>query len=381
MKRIAIYNIKPEMILAKEVYSRDGRLLLRKGSALNQEWVDKLADYGIPTVYVEGGSAGDEVSVEGSKPAKGMKELKRMYQGNVPDMITIEVREEAERVVQEIMQDVKTGRLIKTNKTRKVVENIVTQLINNRHIVGKLADIRILDDYTFAHSVNVCILSISTGIIMGYSKIRLRELGIGALLHDVGKMRIPDEILNKRGPLTEKEFEEIKRHTILGYELLSEHPDITSNAARISIQHHECYNGSGYPWGVRDEEVHEYSKIVAIADVYDALTADRVYKNAILPYEAMEIIIASSGYQFDPKTLRLFVENSEIYPVGSTVELSTGDVGMVVNVNRALPTRPVVKLIIDADGKDITKEMQIDLMNNTTIFVKKILSFRKKAGL
>ncbi len=381
MKRIAIYNIKPEMILAKEVYSRDGRLLLCKGSALNQEWVDKLADYGIPTVYVEGGSAGNEVSVEGSKPAKGMEELKRMYQGNVPDMITIEVREEAERVVQEIMQDVKTGRLIKTNKARKVVENIVTQLINNRHIVGKLADIRILDDYTFAHSVNVCILSISTGIIMGYSKIRLRELGIGALLHDVGKMRIPDEILNKRGPLTEKEFEEIKKHTILGYELLSEHPDITSNAARISIQHHECYNGSGYPWGVRDEEVHEYSKIVAIADVYDALTADRVYKNAILPYEAMEIIIASSGYQFDPKTLRLFVENSEIYPVGSTVELSTGDVGMVVNVNRALPTRPVVKLIIDADGKDITKEMQIDLMNNTTIFVKKILNFRKKAGL
>lgn len=381
MKRIAIFNAKPEMVLAKEVYSRNGRLLLRKGAVLTQEWIDKLADFGVPTVYIEMESAVDGAAAEEGQAGCQQDKMKKRPRIEVPDMVPYQIRNEAERVVQEIMQDVKTGRLIKTNKARKVVEDIVNQLINNRHIAGKLADIRILDDYTFAHSVNVCILSISTGVIMGYSKIRLRELGIGALLHDVGKMKIPDEILNKRGPLTEREFEEIKRHTILGYEILSEHPDITSNAARISIQHHECYNGSGYPWGVRDEEVHEYSKIVAIADVYDALTADRVYKNAIMPYEAMEIIIASSGYQFDPQIIKLFVENSEIYPVGSTVELNTGETGMIVNVDRVLPTRPVIRLISDMNGKEITEDIEINLINNPTIFIKKILRFRNRCSL
>ncbi len=381
MKRIAIYNVKPQMVLAKEVYSRNGRLLLRKGTELNKQWIDRLVDFGIPTVYIEGNSEPEEILVENAGTASSRNRSKKVYVEDVPDVISWEVREEAERVVQEIMDDVKTGRLIKTNKARKVIENIVSQLINNRHIVGKLADIRILDDYTFAHSVNVCILSISTGIFFGYSKLRLRELGIGALLHDIGKMRVPDEILNKKGPLTDKEFEEIKRHTILGYELLSEHPEITSNAARISLQHHECFNGTGYPWGVKDIDIHEYSKIVAIADVYDALTADRVYKNAILPYEAMEIIIASSGYQFDPKAVKLFVENSEIYPVGSIVELSNGATAMVVNVNRALPTRPIVKLITDYSGKEIARDEEIDLMTNTTVFVNRILSFRKRFGL
>lgn len=381
VRRMAIYNVKPDMVLAKEIYSRNGRLLLRKGAVLTEEWISRLIDFGIPTIYVEGNDSPEESTGEkpGFEPVQ--KAPKRLYHGELPDMVSSEVREEAERVVQEIMHDVKTGNLIKTGKARKVVEKIVGELISNRHIVGKLADIRILDDYTFAHSVNVCILSISTGIVMGYSKIRLKELGIGALLHDVGKMKVPDEILKKNGPLTEKEFDEIKRHTILGYEILRENSDITPDAAKIALQHHECYNGTGYPRGIKNDEFHEYSKIVAVADVYDALTADRVYKNAVLPYEAMEIIIASSGYQFDPQIVKTFVENCEIYPVGSTVELSTGEIGIVVNVNRALPIRPTVRIIMSAEGKEVGNGAEIDLMTSPTVFVNKILSFKKKNRL
>jgi HD-GYP domain-containing protein (c-di-GMP phosphodiesterase class II) len=377
LKRIAIYNAKPEMILAKEIYSRNGRLLLRQGEKLSQQWIDKLMDFDVPTIYidVDTGSKYPEIT----KIITSEKE--KVYHDDVPDMISTEVRGEAERVVQELMHEIKAGRLIKTDKARKVVETIVSQLITNQHIVGKLADIRILDDYTFAHSVNVCILSISTGIIMGYSKVRLRELGIGALMHDVGKMKVPDEILNKKGPLTEKEFEVIKKHTIWGYEILSEHPDMTSSAARISLQHHECYNGLGYPWGIKNDEIHEYSKIVAIVDVYDALTADRVYKNAILPYEAMEIIIASTGYQFEPQIVKTFVENSEIYPVGSIVELNNGIITMVINANRALPTRPITKIVIDAQGNEVNDGEVIDLMKNPTLFISKIVRFRRKTGL
>ncbi|PKM82632.1 MAG: HD-GYP domain-containing protein [Firmicutes bacterium HGW-Firmicutes-14] len=380
MKRIAIYNAKPGMILAKEIYNRNGRLLLRENAVLTKRWIDKLAGYGIPTVFIRsGGYNPREVVQKRVQPSSG-KKAKRFYQSEIPDMIPADIREEAERAIQEIMHNVKTGRLIRTEKVKKVVEKILSQLINNVHIIGKLADIRILDDYTFAHSVNVCILSISTGVVMGYSKNRLRELGIGALLHDVGKMNIPDEILQKRGPLTEKEFEEIKRHTLLGFEMLSQYADITWNAARISLQHHECFNGSGYPWGINDKDIHEYSKIVAVSDVYDALTADRVYKNAILPYEAMEIIIASSGYQFDPEIVKLFVEHCEIYPVGSIVELNSGETGVVIDVNRGLPTRPMVQVIADIEGNELDNGPEIDLMTNPTIFVNAILSFRRTIG-
>jgi len=381
VKRIAIYNAKPEMVLAKEIYSRNGRLLLRKGVVLSREWIDRLVNYGVPTVYVEpeGIDLQDHEQPEDGEMT-GQK-ARRIYRNQVPDIISAEVREDAERVVREIMNDIKTGRLIKTDKARKVVENIIDRLLKTSHIAGKLADIRILDDYTFAHSVNVCILAISTGIVMGYSRIRLRELGLGALLHDVGKMKIPDAILKKPGPLTEKEFQEIKRHTVMGYELLTEQGKISSNAARIALEHHECCNGSGYPGGIDGKKIHEYSKIVALADVYDALTADRVYKNAILPYEAMEIIIASSGYQFDPVIVRIFVENSEIYPVGSIVELNNGATGIVVNVHRALPTRPIIKLIYDSTGLELMDGTEIDMMTNTTIFVNKIVSFRKNPSL
>lgn len=378
MKRIAIYTAMPDMILAKEIYSRNGRLLLRKGTALTEEWIDKLVEFGIPTLYVVGESPDDESIVEETKSITAQSGSKRMYTGEVPDMISQKEREEAERVVQHIMYDVKKGLPVKTSEAHNVVEKIIGHLINVKHIVGKLADIRILDDYTFAHSVNVCIMSISTGIIMGYSKLRLRELGLGAILHDVGKVKIPDEIINKCGPLTEKEFAEIKRHTILGYEMLNDHPEITPNAAKISLQHHECYNGTGYPNGVKDSDIHEYSRIVAIADVYDALTADRVYKNAILPYEAMEIIIASSGYQFDPEIVRIFVENSEIYPVGSTVELNTGQLGVVVDVNRTLPTRPTVQLVTDSEGNTINNGAEINMMTSPTVFVNRIITLRKR---
>jgi len=378
LKRIAIYNAKPDMVIAKEIYGRNGRLLLNKGTVLTQKWIDKLYLYGVPTVYIE-----PERNL--SEPVRGIEVLTpgrelttdRRCREDLPDIVPHIIREEAEQAVREIMQDIKAGSLFKTKKARAIIEKIINQLIKNRHIAGKLADIRILDDYTFSHSVNVCIFAISTGIFMGYSKIRLRELGIGALLHDVGKMKIPEAILQKCGPLTEREFEQIKKHTVLGYQLLSDNREITPNAALIALQHHECYNGSGYPRGIDNKDIHEYSKIVAIADVYDALTADRVYKNSILPYEAMEIIIASGGYQFNPKITRLFVEHCEIYPVGSTVELNTGEYGIITDVNRALPTRPTVKIIKDAQGNEIDNGAEINLMEKPTVFVNTIISFRR----
>jgi len=216
LKRIAIYNAKPDMVIAKEIYGRNGRLLLNKGTVLTQKWIDKLYLYGVPTVYIE-----PERNL--SEPVRGIEVLTpgrelttdRRCREDLPDIVPHIIREEAEQAVREIMQDIKAGSLFKTKKARAIIEKIINQLIKNRHIAGKLADIRILDDYTFSHSVNVCIFAISTGIFMGYSKIRLRELGIGALLHDVGKIKI---------------------------RVLNDNSEITPNAAKIALQHYDGCN-------------------------------------------------------------------------------------------------------------------------------------------
>jgi len=365
MKRIAVFDAQPEMILAKEVYSRTGRLLIRRGEALNEQRIQKLIEFGVPVLYIE--SSNDESAAA----------LNQKPHFEVPDIISWETRAEAERVVQDIMGDVKAGRLVNTKEVKKVVEKIVGELINNQFIAAKMADIRILDDYTFAHSVNVCVLSVSTGVVLGYSKLQLQELGIGALLHDIGKMHVPDKILNKPGQLTNSEFDEIKKHSVFGYELLKDHPDISAHAALVTLQHHERFNGAGYPFGISNDDIHEYSKIVAIADVYDALTADRVYKNAVLPYECVEVIIASSGYQFDPQIVRTFVENISIYPIGSVVELNTGETATVIDVNRILPTRPTVRIITDKYNNEVQNGAEVDLMGNPTVFVTKIKKMKK----
>jgi HD-GYP domain-containing protein (c-di-GMP phosphodiesterase class II) len=365
MKRIAIFDAQPEMILAKEVLSRTGRLLIRRGESLNKQRIRKLIEFGIPTLYIEDGSDFYEDTVLKDDVTE------------IPDIISAETRDEAERVVQELMNDVKAGHMINTHKVKYVVDDIVDELIRNRFIATKLADIRILDDYTFAHSVNVCVLSVSTGIVLGYPKHKLEKLAIGAILHDIGKMLIPEEILNKPGELTKSEFEEMKKHALLGYELLKEQPEVPATAALVALQHHECFNGEGYPYGIKNENIHEHSRIVAVADVYDALTADRVYKNAVLPYECVEIIIASSGYKFDPKIVRTFVENVSIYPIGTVVELNTGEMAAVIDSNRILPTRPTVMIIADKNKREVQGGAEVDLMNNPTVFITRIKKLKR----
>jgi len=354
------------MTLAKTVYSRDGKRLLNLGLKLTDAYIKKLMDYGIPTVYIQDPAPADDF------------QLIRIYENvkELPDVINFETRLEAEKIIRNIMQDVKLGQLFDVQPAKQIVKKMASEIMANKNIIAKLSDIRILDDYTFAHCVNVCVLSMATGVILNYSPHKLYDLGLGALLHDVGKVKVPNEILNKPSPLDSEELIHIHRHPIYGYEILRQHPDVNALAANVALQHHEKYNGTGYPKGLAGGNIHEFAKIVAIADVYDALTADRVYKNMILPYEAIEVIIASSGYQFDPELVKTFVRNTAIYPIGSLVELNTGERGIVIRNNRSLPMRPTVRIMTDPGGREIEDGPEVDLMVHTTLFVNKVIRFR-----
>ncbi len=223
-------------------------------------------------------------------------------------------------------------------------------------------------DYsTFVHAVNVAILSALIARELGYKGQRLRYLTLGAILHDIGKIKIPCEILNKPGPLSKSELTMIKLHPLEGEEMLR-NAGVLPNILSIVRHHHERWGGKGYPDGLRGPEIRLEAQIIAVADVYDALTADRPYRKALPPYHALEMIFTTEN-DFNPRVIQGFRKSINLYPKNTFVTLNTGESGIVVGVPTSFPTRPLVRLMFDRNGKYIDKETYVDLLNELTYFI------------
>lgn len=341
MRRIYIDNIQPGSKLARTVFNFAGRPLLMAGVVMQQAYVEKLKANGIFEVYID-----DDIS-------EGIE---------VQDVIDEKTRQEAKSVLKRIMDSYVMKKTMNDEKVSAVINKIVDEILTNSDIVISLSDIRSIDDYTFEHSLNVCILAIMAGIGLGYNKPKLIELATGALLHDVGKLKIPLPILNKPGKLTNEEFEIIKKHTVYGYEMVRGNPAISAVSSYITLCHHERCNGSGYPLGLKAQNIHQAAKIVAVADVFDALTTNRVYRRKMKYHEAIEYIVSLIGTQFDEAVVHQFIQCVAVYPVGTGILLNTGEKGIVVRVNKSFPSRPVIRIIFDADGCRKEKFDEIDLM-------------------
>jgi len=218
-----------------------------------------------------------------------------------------------------------------------------------------LTSIKNFDEYTFAHSVNVCVLSVSLGVRLGLSKRELSELGFAALFHDVGKVRLPLNILNKPGELNEQEWEEVRKHPVFGVKTLLSKRSLdrfSTRAMVVSFEHHLNLDLSGYPQLSFKKDLNLFSRIVTIADVYDSMTSGRVYaKTPLTPDEALRRMLGKEGKAFDPVLLKVFINMLGIYPVGSVVILDSGEVGVVMKANPAELSRPEVAIIADKSGK------------------------------
>ncbi len=272
-------------------------------------------------------------------------------------------------LVRDIMQGSKSTHYFDLDKVNRMVTQILGELLNNKDVLVNLSDIKTVDDYTFSHSVNVCVLSLVTGIKLGLNMTRLRQLGVGALLHDIGKIMIPEEILKKPSKLTKNEFELIQKHTFLGYQMLKANPNIDISSAYIALGHHERYNGSGYPYQISSANIHLYARIVAIADVYDAISSDRVYRKKIQVHKVVEYIASLGNQHFDEMILQHFLPNIAVFPIGTSVLLSTGQKGIVVEVNSKLPSKPIVRIIFNADGTKNNKFDEVDLANTLDLLI------------
>jgi HD-GYP domain-containing protein (c-di-GMP phosphodiesterase class II) len=223
------------------------------------------------------------------------------------------------------------------------------------------------EPYLYSHAVNVCILSLKIGIGLGYEKAGLQELGSSAFVHDIGMMRYLNVACQPR-VLSEDEYTAVKYHPITGTVILKVARGLPEVAIDVALQHHEREDGSGYPLAVKGETIHEYSRIIAMVDVYDSLTHTRPYRDRFLPFEAIEKVLKAKG-SFDERLVKAFIEEIGLFPVGCLVRLNAGEIAKVVKVNRGLPTRPVVEIIASKDNEKSKENKVIDLKEQRTINV------------
>lgn len=349
------------MRIARPVYDSRGALLLNSGVEIKKEYIHSLQIIGVPAVYIVDNIIPD-VEIE--------------------DIILDKTRQKAKRLISGIAREAKSHagrksvpRLILENKgIENVLNEIIEQLLTNHNLIINLADIRTADSYTFAHSVNVAVMAILTGISLQVPRSRLPCIGLGALLHDLGKVRIPANILNKKGKLTCAEFEEIKKHPRIGYEMFKTQQGYMDVVSALMIyQHHERMNGSGYPEKLKGEEIHIFARVCAVVDVYDALVADRPYRAALLPHAAFQIL-ESSGDEFDVEVLRSFFQHIAAYPVGTFVGLSNGLIGIAIYNKAGFPLRPLVRVLCNKDDFEPLKPFELDLIEKINIVVEKVYS-------
>ena len=266
--------------------------------------------------------------------------------------------------INDALDDVRLGRSINTNDAKQLVANLAESVVRNPNALLWLSHLKQRDEYTAIHSVNVCILALTFGRNLGLPKNELNQLGLGALLHDIGKMVVPLEILNKPGALTAKEFLALKEHPSFGYDLLKTKNKLPEFLLEVVKYHHERENGSGYPNGLIGRQLNQFTKIVTIVDVYDAITSDRVYHDAINPSVALNKMYTWAPKDFDKNLFNEFIKCLGIYPVGSLVELNTGEVGIVTSSAQNHRLKPTVLLVLDKDKSTYKSNKLINLASS-----------------
>lgn len=277
----------------------------------------------------------------------------------------LEIERSARETIYSILDDARLGHSIDTPRAKKIVGQMTESVIRNPDALVWLTHLKKKHEYTALHSLRVCILALTLGRHLGYEPEKLQILGIGALLHDIGKLHVPLEILDKPESLTKAEFEIMKQHVPNGLKILETAEGIPAAALEVVGRHHERYSGSGYAFGLSGDTIGEFGLISAIVDTYDAITSDRSYHLSLSAADALKIIYEGRQRAYHPWLTEQFIQCMGIFPIGSIVELSTGSIGVVITANRARRLRPRVALILSPEKKPYKPANILDLMTAT----------------
>jgi HD-GYP domain-containing protein (c-di-GMP phosphodiesterase class II) len=358
MKKLQLEALVPGLILAEEVKDAKGQLVLAKSARLTVELILKLRNCGV-----------EAVNVVESLPFQPHEEHEQS--------VTPSISAAHARVVQ-VTKNVLTAPEIKQidpNLLDLMVGELVGQIDLSRNVLLNLSHLKTYDDYLFLHSVNVAMLALIIGREMKLEATELRDLGLAALLHDVGMTRISGKINLHNHVLAADEWPEVKRHPEYGYEMLQGAPTLSEAVILGVWEHHERLDGSGYPQGLTGEAIHLFARIVAVADVYDACISPRKYRRSFSPHEALKNLLGES-HLFDIGVLKAFIISMAVYPIGTYVRLNTGEAGKVIGVNNGAPFRPEVRLLLDRQQQPLIPSVRISLAEEdfTHTYIEETLS-------
>lgn len=337
-------RIPDDAILAEDVLDDYSHVLMSAGTRLNDESLRLLTNHGIETVSIV---------------------WRQEWMIDIPNVEITNNSIFDQRMTDALMEGARaifpghSSVVVKVDHLQKIVDDVVAKVSRKANILLHLNDIHAKSDDLYVHSVNVCLFSILIGMSMRLSPPELTMLGIGGLLHDIGKVNVSRAILDKPGKLTADEFEEVKKHVTHGYHMIKQETALDQRVMLMVLQHHERCNGYGYPWGISDEQIHPYAKIVAVADVYEALTANRAYRTRFTADTAIKMLNEKVGEHYDPDVLTAFNKIVVPYNLGEMVSLSNGMTGKVIRLNSANLYRPQ---LFTAAGK-------LDLLQMTNLQV------------
>lgn len=313
MRYISLENITDDMILAQNIKDEFGRVLITKGARLSRQKRKKLKNFDVSGVYID-----DEWSAD----------------------IFIEP------VVDEVLakDTIKALKEMNMDAVSNCAAEIVDKLMGADDYIHDMETIKAYDENTFEHCINVAITAVTLGIGLGYNYYRLKNLAVGSLLHDIGKQLVPIDIINKKGRLTDEEMAVVREHPSYGYKILSKDINTYSSTREIVHQHHENWDGSGYPRGLKEDEIYELAMVTHVCDVFDALISKRSYKEAFSYHTAIEILKEGSETMFRPELVEAFFRYVPVYHKGSEVTLTNGDEALVYKNNRGDMLEPIIKL-------------------------------------
>jgi len=419
--------------LDESVYDREGRLLLEQGTSIPPSFAESLARRGIRRIFcrrperelgldtgrklrerietalsaaksVTGEmealealplklAAPEEVTEDrvayaidqaeslnvvptGDTLTKELRDSNRLVMESAEEKSTfVELYQDALTQTRDLFQRLQAGGKVEAGVVRRVAAQTVAGLIRNRELLMASAAITLPGTYLISHSVAVATIAINIACALGYSKAQVLAIGHGALLHDVGMLRVPPNLLTKTARLTNREWQEIWRHPAYGLDMLQRIAGIPEEVPFVVYQSHERNNGSGYPRGKRGKVIHTYARIVAVADVYNSICSARPYRPARTPYEAMEQLVLMCGqHKLDAKIVRAFLRCNSMFPVGSWVELTSADRARVVAATGEDYMRPVVSVVFDEQGRRVGAPRRVDLTQEPSLAVAKALT-------
>jgi HD-GYP domain-containing protein (c-di-GMP phosphodiesterase class II) len=371
------------MIYNKPLQVDDKTVIVQGNTPIKEEDIKKLMKWGVSEIE----TAGILIkSVEApTAPVISINESEKKILGEYNDLLKkrinlIEVHTLAWKSVENAHAAIKANKPFSLDPLIEASDRIISLMRGNSNIFLFLYGLEEGKDYLVAHSVNVAFYSAIIGLGLKYPDTKLRDLLLGTLLIDSGMLKIPVYIIHKQSNLTDVEFNQIKTHPLHGYRVLKELARVKDSIANVTLQHHEQFDGKGYPRGIKGSEIDEFARIASIADSYESQISNRSYKKKVFFYHAMRNLLSSGVSKFDPVILRVFLSMMSVYPIGSIVELNDSRIGIVIGSVHEKPLRPMLKIIFDKEGRRLTNTVIINLLEESSLYILRAMD-ESEAGI